>query len=385
MVVSDITNPKFNAVHIETPENRNTANEWHALRSTWEYIYNSYIAKYDFFYLSDDDSYLIVENLRFYLASNEVVNAGGGEGWPKPLYLGRRVFNDENTAQFNHGGPGYVLNRAALKLLVEKGFRRGSCRARRYQQYTQDEAVGDCYSKISVFAHETRDVVMAHRFHVFTPQQHAAETYGELTTWFQSHGCHGKVCLSGWDSVSEQSISFHFVQPNLMKQIHALLYNLCIPPDLLELASRVVEIHKASGRTWARPVIPDFLTLGNHPFMGALDVHGNGGYRHDEKALRLNPPAFAWEQMTYDANNEKAICRVNWNPETSNYEANSFQRTELGQEGYKLLTQQVRVMKQQSDASIKPTVFCAVYTISPNHFRIEPIRQTWGYVPFLLL
>jgi hypothetical protein len=118
--------------------------------------------------------------------------------------------------------------------------------------------------------------------------------------------------------------------------------------------------------------------------MGALDEQGDRGFRHDERALRLNPPAFTWEhETTGRSNSDIPICYVNWNPETSDYDINTFQRMELGREGFKLLTEHVLVSNQSQTLSTDKNqqhakVFCAVYTISSNHFRIDPIRQTWG-------
>jgi hypothetical protein len=371
-------------------------NEWDKARMVWESVYETYFHLYDFFFFSKVDTYLIVENLRFFLISQEIRQAAGGQNWPEPLYLGRRREKVVNYKQMNYSsGPqnGYVINQAALKRLVERGFRRVACRPQVYRQKkTHTEAIDGCLSRLSIPLLDTRDLLLAHRFHTFTPQQCASEKYAgpEIRNSNNYDGrilCGGPEkpqCPFGYDSVSEQSISFGHIQPNLMKQLHALLYNLCIPSDLLQLASKVIEYHKLSGKVWARPVYVDFLTLLDHPFMGALNEQGQKGFRHNEKALRLNPPAFTWEhEVTTREESGKTICYVNWNPETSAYDINTFQRMELGNEGYKLLTKQVRVSNQwrnmPSDKNPRQVkVFCAVYTISSNHFRIDPIRQTWG-------
>jgi hypothetical protein len=43
----------------------------------------------------------------------------------KPLYIGRRLKGAHMDYVFNSGGPGYVLNQAALRLLVSRFDRDG--------------------------------------------------------------------------------------------------------------------------------------------------------------------------------------------------------------------------------------------------------------------
>ena len=62
--------------------------------------------------------YLIVENLRLYLESDEIRQAS--EGSIAPLFLGRRFAeNGDMNRIFNSGGSGYTLKKEALKVLVE--------------------------------------------------------------------------------------------------------------------------------------------------------------------------------------------------------------------------------------------------------------------------
>jgi len=372
-------------------------NEWDKATMLWDSIYTAYLDLYDFFFLSNVETYLIVENLRFFVAMQGKASLQGGWNWPKPLYLGRRREERVSDNQQIRDTPGpqnaYVINQATLKQLVERGFRGEVCRPQVYRQKkTHSEAVGGCLRRLSIPLLDSRDLLLAHRFHSFTPQYHASEKY--LASDIENDNNYdGQIlcgrppmptCPIGHDSISEQSITFGRIKPNVMKQLHAILYNLCIPPDLLQLATEVIQYHKTSGKSWTRPVYVDFLTLSNHPFMGALDEQGNMGFRHDERALRLDPPAFTWEHETTARSDAGIpICYVNWNPETSDYDINTFQRMELGNEGFKLLTEQVLVGSQSQTLATDTSpqhvkIFCAVYTISSNHFRIEPIRQTWG-------
>lgn len=71
------------------------------------------------------DLYLLVENLRLYLESKEIQALSSGGGVNKtmqyPLSLGLPFLEDgRELTQFNTGGSGYTLNKAALKYLVVK-------------------------------------------------------------------------------------------------------------------------------------------------------------------------------------------------------------------------------------------------------------------------
>ena len=64
----------------------------------WSYVYDNYYEKYDYFHIGGDDLYLIVENLRLYLESEEIqLASNGGHYLPNgsedtqiPLFMGRR-------------------------------------------------------------------------------------------------------------------------------------------------------------------------------------------------------------------------------------------------------------------------------------------------------
>ena len=59
------------------PEEYN--NIWQKVRSMWSY----YFKDYDWFHIGDDDLFLLVENLRLYLGSEEIqLAANGGERLP---------------------------------------------------------------------------------------------------------------------------------------------------------------------------------------------------------------------------------------------------------------------------------------------------------------
>jgi hypothetical protein len=105
---------------------------WQKVRSIWKYIAAYYLDEFDWFLLGGDDMYYIMENLYNYLQSAEIQNERAkGDGrlylffcWSflsfvtPGVYLGRPFLNyEKGNYLYNTGGPGYLLDRTALKVI----------------------------------------------------------------------------------------------------------------------------------------------------------------------------------------------------------------------------------------------------------------------------
>lgn len=129
------TDPAVDAVHIPHAGPETYDNIWQKVRSIWSYVYDHYYHDYDWFHIGGDDLYLIVNNLRYYLESDEIQWAaqGGRRRRPlshastnvtgttpppptntttsssvqRPLFLGKRQKRVGNASDiYNDGGPG---------------------------------------------------------------------------------------------------------------------------------------------------------------------------------------------------------------------------------------------------------------------------------------
>jgi hypothetical protein len=95
-----------------------------------------------------------------------------------------------------------------------------------------------------------------------------------------------------------------------------------------------------------------------HPHMGATNENGTLGYVHDAKALRKNPPKYAFDNIQ-----EACLKRDNT---------------------YKMLHQKVFVdleydrQMEKAEHGKRPKLFCLVYTTEQSHSLIANIRETWG-------
>ena len=79
----------------------------------WTYIYHNYFDDADFFVRADPDTYMIIYNLRRYLASRDT---------NLPEYYGHRQYQKEFNFTYVHGGAGMVLTRESLRRLVTIAF-----------------------------------------------------------------------------------------------------------------------------------------------------------------------------------------------------------------------------------------------------------------------
>jgi hypothetical protein len=119
-IASSRTDPTVDAIHIPQLYEDAYHNMWQKVRSMWSYIYDNYYNDFDWFHIGGDDMWVIVENLREYLGSEEIqLAANGGLYLPTdsdtnnrtqtPLYLGSRWLHQSHVV-YNTGGPGEFIH-----------------------------------------------------------------------------------------------------------------------------------------------------------------------------------------------------------------------------------------------------------------------------------
>ena len=94
-------------------------NMWQKVRSIWRYTHEHFAEDFDYFTMSGDDDYYVMENLRQFLLSPAIAaRQAAGEA----VYLGRRLlYTGKGDLVFNTGGAGYVLTRRAGVRLARAG------------------------------------------------------------------------------------------------------------------------------------------------------------------------------------------------------------------------------------------------------------------------
>ena len=200
---------------IDNNHAENYFNMWKKTQNIWNYIGDNYLHAFDWFLLGGDDMYVIMENLRDYLLYLESM-----EGNEKPMYLGRPLRSTFKLV-YNNGGAGYLLNRAALKLLIHS-FQRESCLSR-VAHSIEDILVAYCLSTQGVIALNTQDEFGREMFHWMPPHiEYRAVDSRYLTPASEIRkGLHVK---RGNASFSPNSIGFQFENELFMFCFNEKLY-----------------------------------------------------------------------------------------------------------------------------------------------------------------
>ena len=203
---------------------------------------------FDWFILGGDDLYIVVESLRSYLNSPQVIKASSGGSVDSdniPLYLGRPL-RFSHRLIYNTGGAGYLLNAAAVAMLataIRAGTRMPSCLSTR-RSSLEDVFVGECLSRMGVYAMDTKDYSHGNsnndnndnsinkdeyfgreRFHWKAP----GIVYAANNTEYLRHSLSdikGLPIRGGNMCCSKESISFQDVRPaEYMYAVHDYLYH----------------------------------------------------------------------------------------------------------------------------------------------------------------
>ena len=137
-----------------------------------QYIYENHFTEADWFLKADDDTYIIVENLKYILSKYD---------FNQPLYLGHH-YQKFVEQGYMSGGAGYVLSKEAVKRVAKIGHHNATlCRA---WGGAEDVALGKCLQNLGVKTVSSLDSNQRQTFHPFNLNSHL---FGPLPEWYYNY------------------------------------------------------------------------------------------------------------------------------------------------------------------------------------------------------
>ncbi|XP_072394483.1 glycoprotein-N-acetylgalactosamine 3-beta-galactosyltransferase 1-like [Diabrotica undecimpunctata] len=227
---------------VALPVKEGRDNLWLKTKEAFKYVYKHYYDSADWFLKADDDTYVILENLRYMLLPNKP---------SEPIYFGCR-FKPFVKQGYMSGGAGYVLSKEALKRFIEVGLT-NSTGCSHANGGSEDVEMGKCMEAVNVKAGDSRDSLGRGRFFPFVPEHHLIPGHVSRSFWYWDYIYY--EAKQGMDCCSDNAVSFHYVSPNQMYVLEYLIYHLRpygisfhveMPPELTEKPSVADESSNAT-------------------------------------------------------------------------------------------------------------------------------------------
>ncbi|CAJ0948300.1 unnamed protein product, partial [Mesorhabditis belari] len=167
------------------------------------YIYSHISKDFDWYFKADDDTYVVVENLRDFLSTVDP---------NQPFYAGFRM-KPELEKGYNSGGAGYVLSRETLRRFETFLYRNQTlCPDDEFE----DLGLGRCLANLGIFPVDSRNEKFQQRFNGY----HYNDIFGG---WITNKWIYDPQ-ITGMHSIGSDLISLHHVSPNEMRIFDRLLY-----------------------------------------------------------------------------------------------------------------------------------------------------------------
>lgn len=200
-------------------------NTWAKTKRAFQYIYQHHRNDADWFLKADDDTYVVLENLRNFLYAYSTND---------PVYFGYKMNRPDAVRHgYNAGGAGYVLSREALRRFGEASHMGSpsiitndslsNCHLDS-DRGVEDIEMGKCMEALGVVAGDTRDEMKRGRFFLNTPEWHLIPGKIDLSNWYWKNMWY--PANEGLHCCSDNAISFHRLRPEQMYSFDYLIYHL---------------------------------------------------------------------------------------------------------------------------------------------------------------
>ena len=143
-------------------------------------MYKHHLDDADWFLKADDDTYVVMENLRYMLSEQDT---------NEPIYFGHH-FKSIGTFEYSSGGSGFVVSKEALRRFGKAGSDPKVCRQ---TGSAGDEAFGQCMGNLGVKLKNSTDKYGKTRFHCLSPEDYIS---GNMPKWLYRFDINGVKTVS---------------------------------------------------------------------------------------------------------------------------------------------------------------------------------------------
>lgn len=242
LLASNETNPSLGTTKMNSEASY--LGLWNKLNETMTYIWENFGPdQFDWVLKADDDTFVIMENLKEYLSlpqivANKLQPSIHGRRFSSPKYkhlerdeyftsprnldFGRRFYAkmDRNgPVIYNHGGSGYVMNMEYVKKFVEVMHGPDTV----HGTPAEDMAHGVVMAYHDLWPTNTRDELGRERFHPKDPETMYSMPEDKFRLFNDNHQPTGGLSL-GKECCSEKSITFHHIKPKNMIALERIFY-----------------------------------------------------------------------------------------------------------------------------------------------------------------
>ena len=168
---------------------------WDKTRAAWDYVYQHHLHDAEWFLKADDETYMIIENLRYLLSNYNPA---------EPHFVGR-YFKDEG--EYKGEGLVYIFSREVLDRF-KKALGKPTCTK---ENVGEGEALETCVKALGVLPTDTRDSMDRETFLIFPGEENLKPGF--------------------WEKIADRAISFHNIEPGLMHHMEYFVYRQSVLPE----------------------------------------------------------------------------------------------------------------------------------------------------------
>ena len=194
---SSVEDKSFPTIGLSFQGHEDRPNLWIKTRQAWRYVWNNYGGKADWFLKVDDDTFVVVENLKHILSA---YNSS------KPVVLGRKLE--------------YALSREATKRLVEQGLENEASKCQKGDY--EDAEMAKCLENLNVKTIKTLDDFGREQF-----LSHGLQNI--LTLSDPNNKIANSQLINELNCCSHSAVSFQSVSYTRMFRYHYFIYHVKVP------------------------------------------------------------------------------------------------------------------------------------------------------------